>query len=98
MKTNISWIVIGLAVVLIIGGMIWYSSKPGTLDEFALCIKDSGTTFYGAFWCPHCQEQKRLFGKSASKLPYTECSTVDGRGQLPICKEAKNRNIPYVGI
>ena len=30
--------------------------------------------FYGASWCPHCQDQKRLFGPSAKRLPYIECS------------------------
>lgn len=84
---NTSWIVIGLAVALIIGGMVWYSSQPGKYDTFATCIKDSGATFFGAFWCPHCQEQKRLFGKSAKNLPYVECSTPDGNGQLSVCKD-----------
>lgn len=35
--------------------------------------------FYGADWCPHCQEQKKLFGGSADHLPYIECSPY-GRG------------------
>ena len=83
MKT--SWIITIVASVAIIGGMIWYSSQPGKYDEFAACIKDSGATFFGAFWCPHCQEQKSLFGRSARELPYTECSTPDGRGQLEHC-------------
>jgi glutaredoxin len=30
--------------------------------------------FYGASWCPHCQEQKRMFGASAKRLPYIECN------------------------
>lgn len=94
MKTNISNIGIGLAVVVIIGGMIWYSQMPGKYDGFAGCIKESGATFYGAFWCPHCQEQKKLFGKSAKNLPYVECSTVDGQGQLPVCKDANVETYP----
>jgi len=94
MKNYTSWIVIGIAVVLIFAGMIWYSSKPGQYDTFATCIKDSGTTFYGAFWCPHCQEQKKEFGKSAKLLPYVECSTADGRGQLPVCIEKKVETYP----
>jgi thiol-disulfide isomerase/thioredoxin len=94
MKMNTSSIVILIAIIAIFGGMIWYSMQPGQYDKLAMCIKDSGTTFYGAFWCPHCQEQKRLFGKSASLLPYTECSTVDGKGQLPVCKDAKVETYP----
>jgi uncharacterized membrane protein/glutaredoxin len=37
-------------------------------------LTEQGVLFYGASWCPHCQEQKRLFGASASRLPYIECS------------------------
>ena len=35
--------------------------------------------FYGASWCPHCQDQKALFEASADRLPYVEC-TPAGRG------------------
>ena len=52
---------------------------------FASCLGEKNATFYGAFWCPHCQNQKALFGKAAGLLPYVECSTPDGRGQLPTC-------------
>jgi uncharacterized membrane protein/glutaredoxin len=37
-------------------------------------LKEQGVLFYGASWCPHCQEQKRLFGASATRLPYVECN------------------------
>ncbi|MDO8728336.1 MAG: hypothetical protein Q7K26_00425 [bacterium] len=87
-KNRLIWIVVS---VLLIGGIIWLimiPSKPGKFDTFASCLKDSGATFYGAFWCPHCQNQKALFGSSAKLLPYVECSTPDGRGQLPVCTDA----------
>ena len=37
-------------------------------------LTEKGVKFYGASWCPHCQDQKRFFGPSASRLPYIECS------------------------
>src|SRR5438132_2568855 len=40
----------------------------------ALHLAKSGAKMYGAFWCPHCQQQKEYFGTSASRLPYIECS------------------------
>ncbi len=86
MQKYTSWIITGGLVLLILGSMIWYSSKPGKYDDFAACIKESGATFFGAFWCPHCQEQKALFGKSAKGLPYVECSTIDGQNQTQECK------------
>lgn len=87
-KSRLIWIAIS---VLVLGGIVWLimiPNKPGKLDAFASCIKDSGAIFYGAFWCPHCQNQKALFGSSAKLLPYLECSTPDGRGQLPVCTDA----------
>lgn len=94
MKTYLSWIFVGVAVIAIIGSMIWYSSRPGEYDGFAGCLKESGATFYGAFWCQHCQNQKALFGRSAKALPYVECSTPDGKAQLQSCIDEKIETYP----
>ncbi len=94
MKTYTSWIVTIVAVLLIIGAMVWYAGRPGKYDTFASCIADSGTKFYGAFWCPHCQSQKALFGKSAKNLPYVECSTPNGQGQTQACIDADVESYP----
>ena len=52
-------------------------------------LTEKGALFYGASWCPHCQEQKRLFGASASRLPYIECSPSGRNGpQSPSCRRA----------
>ncbi|MEX2497424.1 MAG: vitamin K epoxide reductase family protein [Wenzhouxiangellaceae bacterium] len=48
------------------------------LKALATHLDESDARFYGAFWCPSCQEQKRMFGRSADRLPYIEC-TPDGR-------------------
>ncbi|HJN62496.1 MAG TPA: hypothetical protein QGH92_02835 [Candidatus Parcubacteria bacterium] len=83
----IIWGVVGLVIVAIVFFLFFYESKPGELDEFAQCLKEQGVIFYGAFWCPHCQDQKKMFGKSQKFLPYIECSTPDGRRQTGECKE-----------
>jgi uncharacterized membrane protein len=45
--------------------------------------------FYGASWCPHCTDQKALFGASADRLPYVECSPEGPRTpQAPACRDA----------
>ena len=77
-----------VALVLLAMSAFWYRSQPGKLDTFAQCLGEKGATFYGAFWCPHCQNQKALFGNSAKLLPYIECSTSDGKQQLQICTDA----------
>ncbi len=80
----------GLGIYLLVAPQ--YSS--GELDSFAQCLKEKNATFYGAFWCPHCQNQKRMFGSSERLLNYVECSTPDGRGQLPVCQDAKITGYP----
>ena len=75
--------------LLVVAGIVWLivtPGKPSQLDAFAQCIKNKKTvTFFGAFWCPHCQAQKARFGKSAEYLPYVECSTPDGQHQTQVC-------------
>ena len=89
------WVTIG--AVVIIGG-VWFlikaNSGPSKYDDFAKCLKDKGAVFYGAFWCPHCQNQKKMFGSSEKFLPYVECSTPDGRSQLPVCNEKQITGYP----
>ena len=77
-------------------GYFWWrgAQAPGELDQFAGCLGEKGAVFYGAFWCPHCQNQKKMFGRSQKLLPYVECSTADGRGQLAACTEKKIEGYP----
>lgn len=84
-------------VVIIFGGVLYTTggtSKNGVLDGFATCLAESGTKFYGAFWCPHCQAQKKLFGTSAKNLPYIECSTPDGKDRRQECVDAEIASYP----
>jgi thiol-disulfide isomerase/thioredoxin len=76
------------AIGVVLAVYLWVISIPppnGKYDAFASCIASSGTKFYGAFWCPHCQAQKAEFGDSARLLPYIECSTPDANGQTQVC-------------
>ncbi len=58
-------------------------------------LSDEGVLFYGASWCPHCQEQKRLFGASVSRLPYIECSPAGQNApQSPSCDRAGIQSYP----
>ena len=98
-KTYIIGGIVALAVILALVGYLQYSSNiaensPGPLDGFAQCLKDKGAKFYGAFWCPHCQAQKALFGSSKRLLPYEECSTPDAMGQLQKCTDIGIQSYP----
>jgi thiol-disulfide isomerase/thioredoxin len=73
-------------------------ATPGKYDAFATCLKNKGALFYGAFWCPHCQEQEKLLEASRQTLEkiglYVECSTADANGQTQICKDKKIQSYP----
>lgn len=90
MKTT--YIYIGLVVLVIAGLVVIRNTSTGgegrvtKYDDFAQCLTDAGAKFYGAFWCPHCAEQKKLF-ENSKKLPYYECSTPDGRNQTQECTD-----------
>ncbi|MBI5457947.1 hypothetical protein HY971_04475 [Candidatus Kaiserbacteria bacterium] len=90
----IFWLVIIFLIVAGVGMSFFVRSSPGKLDTFAQCLKDKGVVFYGAFWCPHCQNTKKMFGSSARLLPYVECSTPDGGAQLQICKDKGVQSYP----
>lgn len=97
-NTIISIIII---VVAVIAGLIILQSasnkaanRPGEYDALANHLTESGAMFYGAFWCPHCNNQKQAFGRSAKLLPYTECSTPDGNGQTDVCIEMRIESYP----
>ncbi len=63
-------------------------------DTLVNCLDEKDVTFYGAFWCSHCQEQKSLFGSSVKLLPYFECSTPDGNGQVQYCTDQGIKSYP----
>ena len=70
------------------------SSPSLKYDDFAKCLTEKGVKFYGAFWCPHCENEKAFFGDSIKYVNYIECSTSDGKGQLAVCADAKVSGYP----
>ncbi len=61
----------------------------------AQCLAAKEVTMYGASWCPHCAEQKALFGKSFVHVPYVECADpVNPRRQTEACREAYIESYP----
>ncbi|HEV7702438.1 MAG TPA: hypothetical protein VGO63_03310 [Candidatus Paceibacterota bacterium] len=87
-------LILGTIATVILRGGATAPAGPGKYDEFATCLKDKGAVFYGAFWCPHCQAEKKLFGSSVKLLPYVECSTADASGQTQICIDKGVKSYP----
>ena len=58
--------------------------------EIALAkhLTQVGAKMYSAYWCPHCHDQKELFGKEATKvLPVVECAPDGQNSQTALCTE-----------
>ncbi|MCX5928408.1 MAG: vitamin K epoxide reductase family protein [Synechococcus sp. LacPavin_0920_WC12_MAG_50_7] len=64
-------------------------------EALAEFLNQSGAVMYTAYWCPHCHEQKELFGKdAAAKLNIVECA-VDGKNsQAALCESKKIDGFP----
>jgi hypothetical protein len=64
-------------------------------DAFARCLTGRGVKMYGAWWCPHCVDQKEMFGASFEYAPYTECGIKgDLRGKAQVCKDQDIKGYP----
>ncbi|MGE5657577.1 MAG: vitamin K epoxide reductase family protein [Actinomycetota bacterium] len=66
-------------------------------SEIALArhLKQIGAKEYGAFWCPHCHDQKELFGNEASTLlNYIECDPSGQNAQPQVCQAANIKGYP----
>ena len=51
--------------------------------------------FYGASWCPHCKQQKEMFGGSVDRVLYIECSPGGQRAPVAqVCKDARIESYP----
>ncbi|MGD1860474.1 MAG: vitamin K epoxide reductase family protein [Leptolyngbyaceae cyanobacterium] len=64
------------------------TTASGTAEmQLAAYLKDSGAAMYGAYWCPHCHDQKQLFGEAAAKeIPYVECAEDGQNSQAQLCR------------
>lgn len=97
LKTGGSGLIFVLALHLHYAGILGKSAGPEEprLRALAEHLTKSDAKFYGAYWCPHCNEQKEMFGASAGRLPYVECSPLGPKQPRdPICRSANIRVYP----
>lgn len=62
--------------------------------QLANHLSSSGAKMYGAYWCPHCAEQKELFEAGAEQLPYIECDPSGEAAQPQICVDKGVQGYP----
>ena len=77
-----------------VGLAITTTSGPAEIT-LARHLTQIGAKEYGAYWCPHCYDQKQLFGKQAfAMINYIECAPDGKNSQTQLCKKAGIQGFP----
>ncbi|HEY9650614.1 MAG TPA: vitamin K epoxide reductase family protein [Coleofasciculaceae cyanobacterium] len=78
-------------------GVGWEITTTSGEAEIALArhLTKVGAKEYVAYWCPHCHEQKQLFGKEAYReINHIECAADAPDGKPQVCKDAGIQGFP----
>ena len=84
-----------MIIMIVIIGIYGYKNitkeplAPGQYDEFAQYLTEQGAIMYGTEWCPHCKNQKALFGNSFQYINYIDCDKESN-----ICDAAEVKGFP----
>jgi glutaredoxin len=89
-------IVTGVLIVAAFAAVIYMGlrKRGNRLDAFARCLASKQATMYGAYWCPHCADQKEMLRSSFQYVPYVECGVPGSRDEAPVCKNAGVKHFP----
>ena len=63
-------------------------------DQLAEHLTATGGAMYGAYWCPHCADQKAMFKEAAELLPYVECAADGEDAQPELCQQKGIQGYP----
>jgi hypothetical protein len=91
-RNTLIWGVIVLVLVAAYGAWWYYTNHR--YDAFAKCLAAKQTKMYGLYWCPHCAEQKAMFGRAFQYVPYVECAIKGSRELAPACSAAGVKLFP----
>ena len=89
-------VIIGVVIAAALGATYYvgYHRRVHQHDDFARCLAHHDVKMYGAYWCPHCTEQKALFGDAAKDLPYVECDPGGVSPRPDLCEKAGVKSFP----
>ena len=84
--------------LLFIAGCSSVNYTKESLDKLANCLSEKNVKEYGAFWCPNCAKQKKMFGPSYSiveeKGVYVECDARGKNAQSQLCLDKNVQKYP----
>ncbi len=84
----------GIAVLFILAYAAGWHYRNHRYDGFAKCLESKQAKMYGLYWCPHCAEQKAMFGKAFRYVPYVECAIKGSHELAPECAAAGVKLFP----
>ena len=85
---------VGIAALFVAAYLAGWYHKNHKYDAFAKCITSKQAKMYGLYWCPHCMEQKEMFGASFEHVQYVECAIKGGHELAPECAAAGVKLFP----
>lgn len=91
---NVTTALLLIAYVVGSSSFALWAADTRNLDAFAQCLADKNVTMYGSFLCPHCDDQKKLFGSSFRYVTYVECSVRGSRQIAFVCNMAQIQHTP----
>jgi hypothetical protein len=90
-----NYLMYGVVLVLLAGAYFagrYYRNHK--YDSFAKCLASKQAKMYGLYWCPHCADQKQMFGDAFHYVPYVECAIPGQKEMAAECKVAGVRLFP----
>ena len=90
-----------VAIITLTGTLGVYASqgklaaKQNTFaGRLAQHLTETNAKMYGAYWCPHCMEQKQWFGEAKQFIPYVECDPKGENPQTALCIQKGVKGYP----
>ena len=90
-----------VAIVTLTGTLGVYASQSkisaqanSFAGRLAQHLTVTNAKMYGAYWCPHCIDQKNKFGEAKKLIPYVECDAKGENPQTALCQEKGIKGFP----
>jgi hypothetical protein len=87
-------IVIAIVVAFAAAYYFGWHRRDSRLDAFAQCLTAKQAKMYGAYWCPHCEDQKEKFSSSFDYVSYIECGIKGSKAIEAVCTQTGIKRFP----
>ena len=100
---------LAVAATVILGAALVQAEKTGAVNShtydtwepadslqtgLAMYMADHGAVMYGSYKCPHCNQQKQMFGEAFRYIKYVECNPKGENANPSLCFAKGVMNYP----